>query len=179
MDVYLSLLIPIVGAGLPEEVIKQFRALRESDLAAVKNGAGLYSGEAYRVWATASEQDILAQIARRKDMKDALHAFYAEGWQAVLAPISIVLPFHHLQQPAFNARTLDVDGATVPYMTMLCWISLATAMHGPALAVPAGQTDSGLPTGVQLVGPCHGEDRLFDLAAAIEEGLGGFQAPPI
>jgi Asp-tRNA(Asn)/Glu-tRNA(Gln) amidotransferase A subunit family amidase len=68
---------------------------------------------------------------------------------------------------------------TVPYITMLCWISLATAMHGPALAVPAGRTDSGLPTGVQLVGPCHGEDRLFDLAAAIEEGLGGFRPPSI
>jgi amidase len=179
MDVYLSLLIPVVSAGLPDEVIKQFRALRESDLAAVKSGAGLYSGESYRVRATASEHEILVQMQRRHEMKDALHAFFAEGWQAVLAPISIVPPFPHLQQPAFNARTLDVDGVTVPYMTMLCWISLATAMHGPALAVPAGRTDSGLPTGVQLVGPCHGEDRLFDLAAAIEEGLGGFRPPSI
>ncbi len=179
MDVYLSLLIPIVGSGLPDELIKQFHALRENDLAALKGGASPYGGEAYRVRATASEHEILAKMQRRHEMKEALHAYYAEGWQAILAPISIVTAFPHLQQPAFNARTLDVDGTTVPYMTMLCWISLATALHGPALAVPAGRTASGLPTGVQLVGPCHAEDRLFDFAAAIEERLGGFRAPAI
>ena len=50
-------------------------------------------------------------------------------------------------------------------------------VEGPA--VPAGQTGSGLPVGVQLVGPAHGEGRLFDLAAAVERELGGFAPPPL
>jgi len=75
------------------------------------------------------------------------------------------------------ARTLDMDGTKIPYMTMLCWISLATALHSPALAVPAGRTRSGLPVGVQLIGP--GEDRLFDFAHVLEERLGGFSPPAI
>ncbi|MBV8799474.1 MAG: hypothetical protein JO208_06670 [Alphaproteobacteria bacterium] len=62
-------------------------------------------------------------------------------------------------------------------MSMLCWIALATTLHLPALAIPAGQTARGLPAGVQLVGPEHGENRLFDLAAAIEDAAGGFTPP--
>jgi Asp-tRNA(Asn)/Glu-tRNA(Gln) amidotransferase A subunit family amidase len=64
-------------------------------------------------------------------------------------------------------------------MTMLCWIALATTLHLPALALPSGSDADGLPVGVQLVGPEHGEDRLFDLAAAAEEVLDGFAPPPL
>ena len=82
------------------------------------------------------------------------------------------------QEPTFQDRMLDLDGKPTPYPNMLNWISLATALHAPALAVQAGQTAKGLPVGVQIVGPWNGEDRLFDFAAAVEEGLGGFKAPP-
>jgi len=62
---------------------------------------------------------------------------------------------------------------------MLGWIALATALHLPSLAVPAGQTPARLPIGVQIVGPLNGEDRLFDFGLAIEEQLGGFSRPPL
>ncbi|MGN6150176.1 MAG: amidase family protein, partial [Rhizomicrobium sp.] len=62
---------------------------------------------------------------------------------------------------------------------LLNWISLATSLHLPALAVQAGRTADGMPVGVQLVGRARSEDRLFDLAAAIERELGGFEAPPL
>jgi len=74
---------------------------------------------------------------------------------------------------------MDVDGREEPYAGLLNWIALATSLHAPALAVQAGQTASGLPVGVQLVGRWNGEDRLFDLAQAVEEGLGGFSPPPV
>jgi amidase len=179
MNVYLSLLTPIVGAGLPDALIQSFEAQREADLRAVREGAGPFSGAAYRVRTTARHRDVLAAMTRRQAMKDRLDAFFAEGWQAILSPISVMPAFPHLQQPTFNERTLEVDGETVPYGTMLCWIALATTLHGPSLAVPAGQTGAGLPTGAQLMGPEHGEDRLFDFALAIEEQLGGFRPPPL
>ena len=72
------------------------------------------------------------------------------------------------------------DGAlfdATPYPTMLGWIALATALHLPALAVQAGRSPASMPTGVQIVGPANGEDRLFDFAAAVEDGLGGFSPP--
>jgi amidase len=179
MDVYLSLLTPIIGQSLPTALVQSFEAQRSDDLVAMRNGVSPFSAVAYRLRVTASHREILAKMTRRQAMKDRLDAFFAEGWQAILSPISVMPAFPHLQQPTFNERTLEVDGETVPYATMLCWIALATALHGPSLAVPAGQTATGLPTGAQLMGPEHGEDRLFDFANAVEEQLGGFRPPPL
>jgi len=178
MDVYLSILMPIMGLGLPDPLIRQFEAMRESDLAALAKGEE-NAAAGYRLRVTASHRDVLRAATRRQAMKDKLEIFFADGVDAILAPISIVPAFPHLHEPTFNERVLDVDGAPVPYPAMLSWIALATALHAPALAAPAGQTETGLPTGVQLIGPCDGEDRLFDFAQALEEGLGGFRAPAV
>ena len=94
-------------------------------------------------------------------------------------PVAPVVAFPHDHSEPFLGRRLQVDGETVSYMSMLCWIALATVLHSPAIAMSAGPNTWGLPVGVQLVGPVNGEDRLLDLAAAAEEVLGGFQAPPL
>ena len=94
-------------------------------------------------------------------------------------PVAPVCAFPHDRSEPFFDRKLDVDGAAVSYMTMLCWIALATALHLPAMALPTGQNAQGLPLGAQLVGPEHGEDRLFDLSAAAEEVLGAPVPPPV
>ncbi len=60
---------------------------------------------------------------------------------------------------------------------MLNWISLATALHLPATAIPAGPASSGLPVGVQLIGPLNGDAKIVALAQAIEEGIRGFTPP--
>ncbi|HUO91797.1 MAG TPA: amidase family protein [Rhizomicrobium sp.] len=178
MDVYMALLTPIIGAGLPDSLIQSFEAQRSDDLAAMRKGqVGMFSMAAYRLRVTASHREVLAMMTRRQMMKDELDAFFAEGWHAILSPISIMPAFPHLHEPTFNERTLVVDGETFPYGTMLCWIALATALLGPSLAAPAGQTAAGLPTGVQIMGPSGSEDRLFDFAEAVEEKLGGFKPP--
>jgi amidase len=61
---------------------------------------------------------------------------------------------------------------------MLHWIAMATALHLPATAVPAGLTGSGLPVGAQLVGPQGGDSRTLAIAQAIDENVRGFQPPP-
>ncbi len=119
-----------------------------------------------------------AIIARQKQ-KDALARFFDEGYEAVLMPITPVTAFPHDQQGSFATRTIEVDGKTEPYPSLLNWIALATSLHLPALAVQAGRTKAGLPVGVQLVGRWNAEDRLFDLAQSVEEGLGGYSPPPL
>jgi Asp-tRNA(Asn)/Glu-tRNA(Gln) amidotransferase A subunit family amidase len=51
----------------------------------------------------------------------------------------------------------------------------------PALAVPAGLDDEGLPIGIQLVGPLWSEMRLVAIARELERAgiLPGFQAPAL
>jgi amidase len=135
-------------------------------------------GAGYRLAATASAREVYAANVKQQAAKARLADFFAR-YDTIVMPISMVPPFPHQQEPAFNERILDVDGEPTPYGSILNWISPATALHAPALAVQAGQTAAGLPLGVQLVGPWHGEARLFDFAAAIEDDLGGFKRPPL
>ncbi|MCW5759790.1 MAG: hypothetical protein KIS90_08480, partial [Phenylobacterium sp.] len=65
------------------------------------------------------------------------------------------------------------------YNSMLTWIGLATALHLPATAVPAGRTPGGLPVGAQIIGPLGGDSRTLAVAQAIDENVRGFEPPPI
>ena len=50
--------------------------------------------------------------------------------------------------------------------------SHVNAIACPALAVPAGFNDAGLPTGLQIVAPNHGELACLQLAYAYDEATG-------
>ncbi len=53
-----------------------------------------------------------------------------------------------------------------PFSEMRCELAAHTGL--PAIVVPAGYTDGGLPVGVELLGKPFGEPRLFELAYAYE-----------
>jgi aspartyl-tRNA(Asn)/glutamyl-tRNA(Gln) amidotransferase subunit A len=48
----------------------------------------------------------------------------------------------------------------------------------PAISIPAGHTPDGLPVGLQAVAPWYGEQKLIDLAAAME-AIAPWGTPPI
>jgi aspartyl-tRNA(Asn)/glutamyl-tRNA(Gln) amidotransferase subunit A len=50
---------------------------------------------------------------------------------------------------------------------------LASVAGLPALAIPAGEDETGMPVGVQIVGPAHSEDRLFAVAKMLNTHLKG------
>jgi len=177
METYTALLIAILSIDLPDAMAEGFESMREADKKAVEAEGERAAAALYRLRAAASYRDVMRAAIRRQRMKDKLKAFFDSGWSAILMPISPVTAFKHLHEPGFNERTLEADGETIPYSSMLNWIAPATALHAPALAVPAGRAPSGLPVGVQLVGRWHDEDRLFDFAATIEDALGGFTPP--
>ena len=178
METYLSLLVPIISVEYPEGLLKAFEAMREADLKLVAEGGEGADTALSRLLAVPTYREHVAALVRRQALKDKLASFFAR-YDAIVMPIGMVPPFPHQQEPGFNERMLDVDGEAVPYRFMLNWISPASALHAPALAVQAGRTAQGLPVGVQIVGPWHGEDRLFDFAVAVEDQLGGFTPPPL
>ena len=177
MDLYLSILTPIISYGMPEQMLQAFEGMREADKKIVDQGGPGAPFASFRLYATAPQRDVIAAQIKRQAHKDKLAAFFAR-YDTILMPITMVTAFPHQPEPSFPERILDVDGTPVPYPWIINWISLATALHAPALAVNAGQTALGMPVGVQLVGPWNGEDRLFDFAAAVEEACGGFKPPP-
>jgi amidase len=62
------------------------------------------------------------------------------------------------------------DWATDKAMVAACPYAWPWNVLGwPALSVPAGFTDDGLPIGAQLLGPAGAEARLISLAAQLED----------
>ncbi|MGI5126215.1 amidase family protein [Pseudonocardia sp. CA-107938] len=177
IETYFGLLFPITASGFPESLLDRMRAQRPGALAAVAAGASRYREQAAVVLFTSDEEAVLAARGRRARMQRAVGAWF-ERYDAILAPITPVPAIPHTQTGSLAARNIDVDGASLPYLHLFDRIALATALHLPAVAAPAGRTVAGLPVGAQLIGPPDREDRLFDLADALEQALGPAEAPP-
>jgi len=60
-----------------------------------------------------------------------------------------------------------VDDPMAMYLSDVCTIPSNLAGH-PAISVPFGTGDDGLPVGVQVLAPALGEPVLFEVAAALE-----------
>jgi len=97
--------------------------------------------------------------------------------------------FEYFVLPVTQVAPFDV---TVPYLTEIagtpmatyidwmrsCWY--VTFMSNPAISVPAGFTNTGLPIGVQIVGRARGEWSVLQLAHAFEQGTRhGAKRPPV
>lgn len=178
LDTYLDLLTPIIAAGFPPSLLDSMTQSREADLKLVREGRDVTGQARYRLRATATPAEIAAAQNIRQAQKAALAEFF-DRYDAILMPITPVPAFPHDHTDPVNARTITVNGQPTPYMSMLNWIALATSLHAPALALPAGVTPEGLPVGIQLVGPEDSEDRLLNLGLAAEEALGHPPSPPL
>ncbi|MEM8811239.1 MAG: amidase family protein [Pseudomonadota bacterium] len=65
------------------------------------------------------------------------------------------------------------------YVDWLRFSFLATTTGLPALSLPVGWTQSGLPVGLQLIGPPRGEAKLLAVASVLEDLVGFAQTGPI
>jgi amidase len=75
------------------------------------------------------------------------------------------------------ARTLATPEGARPYMDLVKYVSLATLAGLPATVAPVGRTASGLPVGIQIIGPYLEDATPIEFAARLSEVLGGFEPP--
>ena len=128
-----------------------------------------FATQRYRDWVFANE---------KREQLRALMAEFFSNVDALLMPVAMVPAIPHDHSEPFPNRVIQVDGATRPYTDLMAWIALATLTYLPATVVPVGRTASGLPVGIQIVGP-HLEDRTpLAVGRLIEELIGGFTPPP-
>lgn len=84
-------------------------------------------------------------------------------------------------KPPAKVYQLDDRGywATSTAISAACPYGFAWNVVGwPAISVPAGLTESGLPIGAQLLGPEGGEAALLELAGSVERAVGGWDRAP-
>ena len=100
-------------------------------------------------------------------------------WDVVLCPVAPVAAIPHDHSSPQDARRIEIDGKAYPYDdTFLVWAGLATAPGLPATAVPIARSQTGLPIGVQIVGPYLEDRTTIAFAELIEREFGGFVPPP-
>ena len=112
-------------------------------------------------------EELARANAIRNRMTESLVTFF-QTYDLLLAPATIVPPF------AVEERTVTRCGG-VEFETYIDWMAIvfpATLTGAPALSLPCGFTEDGLPVGLQMIGSLRGEGPLLSHAAALEAELG-------
>jgi amidase len=176
MGAYQVLLGGVLGEDMPASTLRAMERMRGLARWQMARGASPISNAAMTLAYTATHREWMAADAVRARLRHEIGEVFSR-FDAILAPIAPVTAFPHDHRPFARRQLVASDGGSMPYPSMLNWISLATALHLPATAIPAGPAASGLPVGVQLIGPLNGDSRMLALAQAIEENVRGFTAP--
>jgi amidase len=165
-----QLVLPIMGIALSDDDFASFAALESIPGDDPLLDAGRALASRFRTWAVANG---LRQRQR------ALWSTFFEDYDVVLAPVMPTAAFEHDTERHIMERVLDVDGTDVSHAMAMAWCGAIGAMLLPVVTVPTGQTDSGLPVGVQVIGPYLSDLRLLALAQTIDSAAGpGFTRPP-
>jgi amidase len=114
-----------------------------------------------------------AQLQRTAMTARTLEFF--ESYDLLLAPATIVAPF-----PVEQRFVAECGGKK--FDNYIEWLGIAyaiTLVCCPALSLPCGFTATGLPVGLQMVAPPHGEAKLLAGAKVLEDILGLRTSTPI
>jgi amidase len=99
-------------------------------------------------------------------------------FDVVVCPSMPMPAFAHDHSPSIPDRKMDIDGKLYPYFDSMIWPGIATLPGHPSTSAPIGLSDTGLPIGVQIVGP-YLEDRTpIAFAGLMEREFEGFVPPP-
>ena len=166
---FLSLLGGAMCGGFSRAEIEEMAAALADD-GEVPGGLGIEGATMrHREWLTANE--------RRLQMRARWREFF-EQWDIVLAPVSPTVAIAHDHSHPMSARTISVAGHVRPYTDQMRWVGLFGLSYLPATAVPIGQHSSGLPMGLQAVGPFLEDRTALSVGRMIEQANGGFVRPP-
>lgn len=168
IDVFNRLLNAALSGGFSRQEIEAMAA--KAALAGEGRAlAARYTSQRHREWLSANES--------RLQLRARWHEFFRD-WDAVLAPALPTAAIPHDHSEPMSRRKIRVNGEERPYQEQFSWMGLAGAACLPATVIPVGLAPSGLPVGIQIIGPFLEDRTCLDLAARLYELTGGFRAPP-
>jgi amidase len=125
----------------------------------------------------APHRDWLAANEARHKMRWRWAEFFRD-WDVLLCPVAAGAAFPHDHEGERHERTIEVNGHRVPTTDQLFWAGYSGMAYLPSTVAPAGFSQSGLPIGVQIVGPQYGDRTCIELARLLEREFQGFVPPP-
>jgi amidase len=122
-------------------------------------------------------RDWLAANEARHQMRWRWAEFFRD-YDVLLCPVAATVAFPHDHEGERHERTVTVNGRRVPTTDQLFWAGYSGIAFLPSTVAPAGLSRSGLPVGVQIVGPQYGDRTCIELARLLEHEFQGFVPPP-
>ena len=85
---------------------------------------------------------------------------------------ALVLPTVAIPPPPIGAAEVEVSGSKEAVRGLMLRLTQLFNLTGhPVISIPSGAHAQGFPSGVQLIGPAGGTERLLELARACEQQL--------
>ncbi|HEV3205892.1 MAG TPA: amidase [Terriglobales bacterium] len=94
-------------------------------------------------------------------------------YPVLLCPVAAVPAFRH------GERSWRIDGQTVRYLDAWSYSVWFNLLGTPAAVVPVGQSQEGLPIGVQIVARPWEEELVLAVALSLESQTGKWRQPPL
>jgi Asp-tRNA(Asn)/Glu-tRNA(Gln) amidotransferase A subunit family amidase len=94
-------------------------------------------------------------------------------YPVLICPTAAIPAFRH------GEREWQVEGKTVKYLDAWSYCEWFNLLGFPAVVVPMGLSEEGLPIGVQIVGRPWEEELVLAVAAKLEAERGPWKAPPM
>lgn len=164
-------LLGFIGGRMPRQ---QYEAIRARVAGLAKTDTSDAAMEQRSL--VLSHRDWLEADSARTVVLHQWRQFFKQ-WDVVVCPILPVPAYRH-DHSDMSTRTLEIDGTLYPYTIQAVWQCVATLPGLPSTAFPVGLGASGLPIGLQAIGP-YLEDRTpIAFAELVEQAFGGFVPPP-
>jgi Asp-tRNA(Asn)/Glu-tRNA(Gln) amidotransferase A subunit family amidase len=119
-----------------------------------------------------SGESLLATWLGRDDVRERILRQMRKH-PVLICPTAAIPAFHH------GEREWKIEGRIAKYLDAWSYCEWFNLLGFPAVVVPMGFSDEGLPIGVQIVGRPWEEELVLAIAAVLEEGRGLWPNPPI
>jgi amidase len=138
---------------------------------------GATTGDSLEAVIARAQTDPWKRIAGRNEERMTARAVWQRWFRdhdVFLLPVIFTPAIPHMK----TGDPIPTPDGPRPYMDLLWWIAFATLTGCPATVAPIGRTRSGLPVGIQIVGPYLEDATPIAFAGALADVVGGFEPPP-
>jgi amidase len=161
---YRFLIASVYASFLKDE---EFDELRER----AKNQDGSHEAFVSQAW-TAPHKLRQRALTERMEARAAWQRYF-ETHDAFLLPAAFTTAFPHDHSTPQWHREIPTPEGPRPYEDLYFWITFATFTGLPATIAPIGASSSGLPIGIQIIGPYLEDATPIDFATRTKQLFGG------